>query len=407
MVRNIALLISLLFFFACSDEYGLENGPDASTGTDAVAVSFTLSLKIKNNTEYVPMVRAGNDTVLTQLTGPHRYVLLKKVNDGWYIDKIDSWQIGASVWSSVDITASTSLPPLKLLLRPATYRLAVFLNGGTLAWDKTFKEGSYVTGAATADKDFPCLMRYATQQQHYKKSIILSREPFSGYVEFTVDKNDDLHTEAPVRSFEVPLTRKAAQFQILMRRTPEVDGSFFDTPYGLLAVLRAPADNPFCEGLNVLGLAYFDKASPCTELEYCCSTTGVSGGVSNWRTDSAGRQYQMAEQGSSVPSPFLLADPDNPAGVPMEVCDMKIYGQTGNDRYVVEQNITKILKANQVCGIAFESTGRRDAQEYLIVYARPITDEKGDPVDESEFLLPPYYLWNPSLFMGSIKQQGE
>lgn len=402
MKRNLLLFILLAFFSACEED-SLPGGPGSRQegAENAVAVQFNMALQLRSEADYVPMSRAAEaPRYLTRLDGPHPYLLLKLVDDGWYIDRIDNWLIGGGIFANILLTADTPLSPLSLELRPGTYRLVVCLNGNALSRNTAYQEGSRVADKTTAPEDFPCLWTYrlfSGDQLPY-----LSREPFSGYVEFTVAKNDDLHTDEPARSFKVPLTRKAAQFQFLMKDTPDRDGNVLNTSYWLRATWRASAGKPFCEGLNMLGLPYFDKEKPCLELAYYGSTMSASPSgdlhlEDAWRTDSQGRQYQAMEPGSTNPAYFWLADPDDKDGVPFEVGDIVITGQSGGLWYKYEGKVPKTLKANQACGIAFESAGRWVGN--LLFDAQLATDDAGRALEESEFLFPPYYIWNQDMFV--------
>lgn len=391
MIRNIVLIIGMFLLFACEEEQMISDIPEMSTDAETVPVSFNVALQMDGNTEYVPMSRAGEQPIITTMSAAQPYILMKKVDEKWYIDRIDKWQLSGTS-ATLKVTLKTQLNPLSLMLTPGTYRLAVFLNGNGLVWDKSFKVGSFVADASTADEDFPCLATYAKETTYNHQSVLLGKDIFSGYEEFTVNKNDNLHTDAPKHSFNISLTRKVGQIQFLLEKT-SATASFSTTSYTIDANLRAQSPSFFCEGLNVLGLPYFNKENPCTELKFCCSTQFLSG----WRTDKKGRQYQMAETGSTIFSPYLLADPNNTKGVDFEICDIWISGQVENYEYQYEGTISKVLKANHVCGVAFEA--RRDSAPPLSTYVELMIDENGHPVPESDFLLPPYYIWNPSLFV--------
>lgn len=402
MKRNSLLFILLAFFFACEEERMLGIGGSRQEGADeSVPVQFNMALELRSDTEYVPMSRATETLrYVTMLNKSNPYILLKLVNDGWYIDRIENLTIYNSPYLNLLWPADTSLPSFSLELRPGTYRLVVCLNGDRLVRDMTYQAGSRVADKTTAPRDFPCLWTYLLVSNDQQP--LLSREPFSGYVEFTVTKNEDLHTDEPVRSFKVPLTRKAAQFQFLMKDAPGKDANISQTSYWLRATLKASAGKPFCEGLNVLGLPYFNKEKPCMELSYYGSTSPASPSSAlhlenGWRTDSQGRQYQAMEPGSTNPAYFWLADPDDKDGVPFEVDDIVITGQSQGFWYKYGGKVSRILKANQACGIAFESSGHW--VQDLLFDAQLATDDAGRTLEEPEFLFPPYYIWNQDLFV--------
>lgn len=422
MKRNTLLLIAMsLFFFACEEERLPGDGGNVAAEGDAVPVKFNVELELGTETEYVPMTRAwAEPEVLTKLYPSHPYILLKLVDNAWYIDRIGNWTIGKNEYSEVNVTKSTIFPSLSLELRPGLYRLAVVLNGSSLIRDKSFKSGTRVADATTEDKDFPCLFTYNLNDKRpngisHLNIPILGREIFSGYKEFSVNKNDDLHTDEPVRSFEVPLTRKVGQIQFLMKATPGRVGAITQTAYWLITVLKATRDNPFCEGLNALGLPYINYTEPCTELGYYCSTKGVPSpekGKSYWRTgiQSEDRQYQMPELGSTDGAFFWLADPTNTKGVTFRMENIRISGQSSSYWYLYTGAIERTLIANQACAVAFESSGVKtypnphNQEESLAINAQLATDNVGDILNESDYLFPPYYIWNEFLYTAPEKE---
>lgn len=420
MKRNTLLLIAMsLFFLACEEERLPGDGGNVAAGGDVVPVKFNVELELGTETEYVPMTRAEESKILTQLRASHPYILMKLVNEGWYIDQIGKWDLSSSSFSDINVTGTTSFLPLSLELRPGTYRLAVFLNGGGLTQDENYKVGSRVTDAGTPDEEFPCLFTYTLNSKKPKEIShlpipLLRSEIFSGYTEFSVNKNDDLHTGEPVRSFKVPLTRKVGQIQFLMKTTPDGrTGSILRTAYWLIAILKATPDKPFCEGLNALGLPYFNRNDPCTELGYYCSTLGVSSpeeGVDYWRTDAKGGQYQMPETGSTDGPFFWLADPTNTEGVSFSMENIRITGQSENYWYPYAGTVERTLIANQACAVAFQSSGVKtypdpqSREEYLAINAQLATDNTGDVLNESDYLFPPYYIWNQSMFAEPLKE---
>lgn len=111
------------------------------------------------------------------------------------------------------------------------------------------------------------------------------------------------------------------------------------------------------------------------------------------------------EPGSTNPAYFWLADPDDKEGVPFEVCDIVITGQSEGFWYKYGGKVPKILKANQACGIAFESSGQW--VEDRLFHAQLATDDAGRTLEEPEFLFPPYYIWNQDMFVAERKNKNQ
>ncbi|MCC8172449.1 MAG: hypothetical protein LIP00_11860 [Parabacteroides sp.] len=401
MAKYIFLFVFISgLFWACEqdDAPGVRNDEPAE---GAVPVNFKLQLNgtpdIETGTGYIPMTKAAG-TIKTGLYKDYKYVLLKKIEDSWYIEAIGNSQLettgpGYTPWWDIEIKGDGPIGDLAMELRPGTYKLAVFLNSRCVQWDNTVKPGDRVYTEGKAGERYPRICRYI-YNTYAPGCVLLSRELFTGSANFIVEKNGDLHTEASGREPAVTLTRKVGQFQVLLKKTEGKgpnDYSFGNTQYFMRAVFRAQGDGVFCEGLDVTGMPYSDPQNPWKELRLYASEHAFS---SKWRTDKAGRKYRMVELNSTDPAFFLFADPDKPEGVPYTVEIESLTGASGSYPYegfhYEGEPLTGVLKNNSVSGIALECV---EAQEYQVKIG-VATDGNGQPLAPEDYLFSPYYLWN-------------
>lgn len=402
MRKKTILLLFSCIFFSCENEEitGSKEMPDNEL---PVTVKFDLSLKggLEMETEYLPMTRSTTDNVKTILIPQcsHKYVLLKNIEGSWYVDKIENFTIeGETKWiglrTPVIVKQNGILSNLEMELRPGTYKLAVFLNADALDWKTdNIKEGDLVFKEGDPSTSYPRICKYIMNTTHAPEAIFLSWEIFTGMTNFTVGKNGDLHTTAPDRNIEVPLTRKVAEFQFLCKRDPEEKYyyTFIRTAYTLRATFHAKNGDRFCEGLNVLGQAYYNEETPLTHIGYYCNTFSLTG---MWRTDGTKRIYLMPEINSTDFSIFFLADPENTQGVACEIEVLSMTGQSGTYPYngfkYEGEPINRVLKANDLIGIAFEC--KKVESDPVII--QQITDGKGNKLSPEDYLLNPDYMWN-------------
>ncbi|WP_158712755.1 hypothetical protein [Parabacteroides pacaensis] len=405
--KIIGLLFISCVFFSCENEE-MVGSKDMPENELPVTVNFDLSLKggLDMETEYLPMTRSTTDNIKTILnTGfYHKYVLLKNIEGAWYVDKIQSFKITGEtmniggVRTSVVVRQNGIFANLAMELRPGTYQLVVFLNADALDWKTdNIQEGDLVFKEGDPSTSYPRICTYKMNTTHAPEAIFLGWEIFTGMTNFTVGKNGDVHTATPDRNIEVPLTRKVAEFQLLCKGDPESEYyAFITTAYSLTANFLAKNGDRFCEGLNVLGQAYYNEDTPLTKIGYYCNTYSLK---KRWRTDNAGRIYQMPEVNSTDFSIFFLADPENTQGVACEIEVVSLTGQSGERPFNGFQYegglVDRVLKANELIGVAFECK-RVESDPAIVQLA---TDNAGNELSPENYLLSPDYMWNQDKYV--------
>lgn len=411
MVKYMFLLAFISGLFCACEHDEVPGGRNDEPEESAVPVNINLQLSgapdIETGTGYLPMTKAAG-TIKTGLYQQYKYVLLKKIEDSWYIEKIENARLegttpGHPYWWEIAVTDDGPVGNLAMELRPGTYKLAVFLNPRCVTWDNNLKPGDRVYTEGKTGEKFPCICRYA-YDSYQPDCISLTRELFTGSVDFIVEKNGDLHTEASNQGPAVTLTRKVGQFQILLKKTEEKepdDFSFGNTPYFLRATFRAQEGYVFCEGLDVTGMPYTDPETPWTHFDFYASTTSFS---EKWRTDKDGRMYRMVELNSTDPALYLIADPNQPEGVPYTVEIVRLTGAVSEYPYegfhYEGEPLTGILKINSISGIALECV---QAQENKVKVG-VATDGNGRPLTPEEYLFSPYYLWNQDQYITEVNE---
>lgn len=401
MVKYMFLLVFISGLFCACEHDEAPGGRNDEPAEGAVPVSFKLQLSgtpdMETGAGYIPMTKAAG-TIKSGLYKEYKYVLLKKIEDSWYMEKIEDAELegsanGHSSWWDIEVRDDGPVGNIAMELRPGTYKLAVFLNSRCVTWNNSLKPGDRVYTEDKPGEQFPCICRY-TYNSNASGCILLSHELFTGSVDFIVEKNGNLHTEATGREPAVTLTRKVGQFQVLLKKTEgnsPNDYSFGNTQYYLLATFRAQEGHVFCEGLDVTGMPYSDPEKPWKEIQFYTSPFALSG---KWRTDKDGRMYRMVEVNSTHPALYLIADPDQPEGVPYTIEIVSLTGQASEYPYqgfrYEGEPLTGILKINSVSGIALECVEPQENQVKIGV----ATDGNGQPLTPEAYLFSPYYLWN-------------
>lgn len=401
MVKYMFLLAFISGLFCACEHDEVPGGRNDEPAEGAVPVNFELQLNgspdIETGTGYLPMTKAATP-IKSGLYKDYKYVLLKKIEDSWYIEQIENSRLGNTTtgstgWWDIEVRDDGPVGNVAMELRPGVYKLAVFLNSRCVIWDKSLKPGDRVYTEGKPGEKFPCICRYA-YDSYQPDCISLTRELFTGSVDFIVEKNGDLHTEATGREPAVTLTRKVGQFQILLKKTEMNDPdafSFGNYAYFIKATFRAQEGYVFCEGLDVTGMPYTDTEKPWKQFDYYASTTSFS---NKWRTDRDGRMYRMVELNSTDPALYLIADPGQTQGVPYTVEIKSLTGPSGEYPYegfhYEGEPLTGVLKINSVSGIALECVQPQESRVKIGV----ATDGNGRPLTPEEYLFSPYYLWN-------------
>lgn len=363
MLSSICILLS-----ACSEqEENMSLINNAITEKESINVRLSLSsipeIQTEGNTDYRPMFTRAEGNIRAKIAKEYKCLVMKELNEIWYVDTLMKPSLSENVnWRNIiEVRDDTKFNDLELTLRPGHYRVLVVLNPRFTIWNPNLVPGAFV-------KNEPDTITHAYTYYYQPLSIYgnqgkleLHEEIFVGTADFIVEKTSDLHSASVKGNTTITLTRKVMQFRFLLKNQPS-DGTnkfnFKNTPHTLHATLKAPASGqPFCDGLDCWGNAYYNRHNPTREMNICTSLLG------KWHTAITGQEYQMIGPGSTIYSPFVFSD--NTKKVPYQLEKIKIYGQSGSDGfvYVYNQPIPDlVLENNTIQQIVFRTTEEVDTE---------------------------------------------
>lgn len=354
-------IIALVFMACQQDKWEMDESLSVQK-EEMIPVTFNISLAsgMKLDSEIVPMniTRAEGDTVLSHLSNAYKAIVVKKIDTRWIIDRIvSSTLMEGSPWSEILLKRTDILEPLQLELRPGKYRLVIFLNASSGKWNQTLKPGMVVEDEkGTVER--PQVMEYFIGGVEYPNRDLrtLSREIFTGYVDFSVQKTDHFNADPYENLHSVQVTRKVGCFRIILKENPG-ERKYGDTEQSFRATFVAADGMYFPDGLDIWGNAWYDKTNLCRSIDVCMISRYPAG-----RTD-----YLVSSWvGVTVFSPYYFAD-DRTEGLPYTVRNIRITGQSGvpyqvfrfKDDYVA----SRILRASYIDGIVLQPTDETYADE--------------------------------------------
>lgn len=368
MIREkiIGLLVSTLILLpACSEWDENDNLINRERmEEEKVDVCLSLSLapetQIEGNTEYRPMSARAAGNIRAKIQNQYKCLVIKKIDNKWYVDSLINRKLtDASLWTNLKVTDDTKLNDLQLSLRPGHYRILAVLNPSSVEWNPRLMPGEVVKGGSDTISHaytyrfqrslVPYFANYGKRQ--------LSSEVFAGTAEFTVEKTPDLHSNPVNGNTHIRFTRKLMQMRFLLKDQTSNEGfNFNKTQHTVFATLEADdPKQPFCDGLDCWGDAYYNHTASTTELPICTDTDA------NWREAKNGNQYKMISSHVTIYSPFVFTD--NTCQVPYHLKDIIILGQSGQGgfTYVYKKSIPDlILKHNTIQQIVFRTTDEAD-----------------------------------------------
>lgn len=354
-------IIALVFMACQQDKWEMDESLLAQE-EEVIPVTFNISLAsgMELDSEIVPMniTRAEGDTVLSHLSNTYKAIVVKKIDTRWIIDRIvSSTLMEGAFGSEILLKRRDVLKPLQLELRPGKYRLVIFLNAGSGKWNETLKPGTIVEDeSGTVER--PQVMEYWIAGKDYPNRYLktLSREIFTGYVDFSVRKTDHLNANAYENLHSVQVTRKVGCFRIVLKENPGLR-KYGNTEQSFRATFVAADGKYFPDGLDIWGNAWYDKTNLCRSVDVCMLSRYPAG-----RTD-----YLVSSWiGVTVFSPYYFVD-DQTEGLPYTVRNIKITGQSGAPyqvfRFKDDYVASRVLRASYIDGIVLQPTDETYADE--------------------------------------------
>lgn len=346
-------------------------------GKATIALVPTLGAEILQGSETEPMTRAQN-LVRTILINRYHVVIIKKSGTKWIIDTLIMGKIDPSINdkyqpAKINVYDTSSLPVIRLDLRPGTYKAGFFLNANDQDWNPLLKPGYVVAEKEdiTPKDELPVAYTYKIQTSSLFQDsgrIMLKDEPFAGWTSFTIGKNDTLRQTGPLPEQKLILNRRATRIRYVMKDTV-MDVPFKgypyhleirNTPYFFNAYLKVPKSTPFCQGLNVLGGGYYPRDSICTSLKIYISTVANS-----FTSPVNGLKYLLAIPASSTYCTYcILMDEYYPDGFECEITDISVSSQPDAPAFTFDGSIKRTFKLNGVTGFILQPSSTREGIEY-------------------------------------------
>ena len=394
-MKKLFYIISILAgLYSCEQNFTEEIIPQQTTETDEkIPVTFRLTFPQLTDcgTELVPMSRAASDTIKSVIRNEYKAVIIKKIENQWFVDTViknQYFEVSDSL-PDVNITDNTSFSPLQIELRPGTYKMTIFLGVNNNDLNPQLKKGLLVSSTPdiVPGQNLPAaVFPYFSGAPHSltdppEGTDIIVREIFAGTVSFTVDKDPELRTKGINSPLDVALQRKVSRYRFLLKKTPEP--TFITTAYTIQFVLKAKdAGNPFCNGLDVLGGSYYDASNPLTEISLFESTTGKY-----YLSQTDNESYQMAERagggGSTNFGPFIIMDKP----IDFQLTLPRVTGQSGGPDYECKETLMLTLQPNSLLTNIFILKEPTDPNEFKFPLYY-LDDPKANQ------LFDPYYEWN-------------
>lgn len=366
---------------------------------DKIRVNFMTQFPsdVQYGTDIIPMKSSTLDTIKTIIRN-YRAIFIKWTGEKWIVDTIVHGRYGQSI-----IRKGVQLPSLSVTLRPGEYKVGLFLNGEqTLIYMKQLKPGSFVSDSYEIQKGDILPPAYKLTKAEGLTHFVF-HEIFAGSANFTVGKNDHLLPDGANSPIRIPVARKVSLFRYLLKEHLPKDSlgdkDFHDTQYTFTADLTTTAATPFCDGLDVLGRPRYGIDSTYTTLNIYCSEGG-----NRFLSKFDNRVYHLCcpaptglwpgLSGPSKPFLYVLIDDTKPKGIPVELKNILITGQSGGGypQYDLDSTIHLTLKPNATLQTIYEMKGLKDFEDgdQPTYHLRYVVDEKADS------LFPTFYELNPT-----------
>lgn len=389
-MKKIFYMISIIAgLYSCQQEL-LEDIPQPETtgAEDKIPVSFSLSFPelIAYDNELVPMSRAEADMVKTVIDNSYTAVILKEIDNQWFVDTviIDKKIAPDSELKELPLKDTTYYDPIRIDLRPGNYKMGLFLNTDIADLNKELKKGFLVSSTLEINpgKDLPPAFfvpitgPFKSFPDPPENTYRIMKEIFAGQTSFTVHKDKELlstkGTNVPV---EIPMERKVSRYRFLLKASS--NSSFTTSAYWLQTKFTATdKENPFCDGLDVLGGTYYSD-TPRTEIFlYNSSYSNIHSSA----YDPNG--YLLAEPvGSTNFGPYILMD--KPIDFIITIPEMM--GKSDEPTPFCNDVIPGSLKPNSMFTTVFVGGEELDDYTFQVSY---------EFVPDANSIFPPYYEWN-------------
>lgn len=373
MSNNIIKYICLaLLLAACQEDETLL--PDLPESTDRFEVTIPLGIAPETGwsytTDYVPMQTRSEEFQSALVDKQFAGLVMKEIKGAWYVDTFQFWSLDDEALVAKGgrylLSRGNNIGKIDLILSPGDYKILVITAGKSgITWNPALKRGYLVKETPDDDGIIPYACMYGQTQIGSKNYFTLSREVFAGILDFTVSKTGNLHSSPQNGNNSLTLTRRVSKYRIALEgmvKPPKGEVNLFpNTEHFIYSELATEHPHAFCQGINCFGGAYYDPKKTNQEINIVISATRFRPSIT-----PAGESYQIVTPyNSTYSSQYLFIDPENKEGIPYQISDFHLNGQSGGPEYIFNDKFNEqILYPNSITGIALQTTFNQQNGKY-------------------------------------------
>lgn len=372
MKQNILLYVCLCLFLAACQE-SEELPPDIPESSDKLQVTIPIGIasetKWNYTTDYVPMQTRSDDFQPALVEKEFAGLVMKEIDGAWYVDTLQRWGLDGTIkvpgYSQYLLSRTNNIGKIDLILSPGHYKILVILSPLSVAWNPELKRGYRINADLTGENNVPYACKYKQGKIGFTSKIFpsLYKEVFAGITDFTVSKTGDLHSSSQNGNRELLLTRRVSKYRLALEG-PANDGTNFpNTQHYVELKLKTSDQNSFCQGIDCFGKAYYNPEEASQEIKMYFSTM-------KYRPSKEFQDeiYQLlTPYNSTYPSQYLFIDPEKEEGIPYQISEFNISGQSGGPSYAFEGDFPEqVLHPNSITGLALQAKMKNMEYEYEV-----------------------------------------
>lgn len=372
MKQNILLYICLcLFFAACQESEGPLTDITESSHRLQVTIPIGLASETKWNytTDYVPMQTRSNDFQPALVENKLAGLVMKEIDGAWYVDTLQYWGVDGIFkvprTNKYLLNRENNIGKIDLLLSQGHYKILVILSPLSVAWNPELKRGYLINADLTGENNVPYACKYKQEKIAFLSKIFpcLYKEVFAGITDFTVSKTGDLHSSSQNGNGELLLTRRVSKYRLALEGPADSITKFPNTEHFVELKLKTSSQHSFCQGIDCFGKAYYNPEEASQEITMYFSTMKYRPSK-----EFPDETYQLlTPYNSTYPSQYLFIDPENEEGIPYQISEFNISGQSGGPSYAFEGEFPEqVLHPNSITGLALQAKLNYEINEYAV-----------------------------------------
>lgn len=372
MIRKAIIILSVICTFAaCQQDFLEQSGANStsSVNEDLEKVTFTFSFQeqMKQDTEYTPMrAPSVQNSIRYSLAFRNYYKVMvaKEVDDHWVIEYLQNHKItqNQEYWNKIGIVDGSSFGLLEVALRPGKYRMVIFTGADLFQWNPALKVGTVIGHISDPSSDLPWAATYIISNGSYPsppaRELYIGEELFTGKVDFTIDKSDNVHSYPVARSYPIDMYRRVGRFFIALEDDPTSPNNYpVINSKHIFGRLRVADDSQYtlCPGLDVWGEPQYRDDLVLNRIYY----KTVAAKYSN-ESPFNNKNYFVTKHSEALFAPHFFTEPGKPVKLVVDSIQVNhtqgwpdyIYGNIYSKDYYQVSN--QWLEHNKVNGFALK-----------------------------------------------------